>query len=89
MTQTKQSRFAFYKYALSIAMPIAIQNLFSALVGSVDTVMLAYVSQDALSASALANQLLSIMLMTFGGLATGGCALVAQYWGKKDGETIE
>lgn len=84
-----QEKSGFYKHAFAIAMPIALQNLISALVSSVDVVMLGYVSQDALSASSLANQVPFIMTMAFYGLASGTSVLVAQYWGKKDGETIE
>ncbi len=84
-----QEKSAFYKHAFAIAMPIALQNLIGAFVSSVDVVMLGYVSQDALSASSLANQVPFIMTMAFYGLASGASVLVAQYWGKKDGETIE
>jgi putative MATE family efflux protein len=68
---------------------MAVQNLISALVSSVDVVMLGYVSQDALSASSLANQVPFILTMAFYGLSSGASVLVAQYWGKKDGGTIE
>lgn len=84
-----QEKSDFYKHAFAIALPIALQNLIAALVSSVDVVMLGYVSQDALSASSLANQVPFIMMMAFYGLSSGASVLVAQYWGKKDGETIE
>lgn len=84
-----QEKSDFYKHAFAIAMPMALQNLIGALVSSVDVVMLGYVSQDALSASSLANQVPFIMTMAFYGLASGASVLVAQYWGKKDGDTIE
>ena len=47
----------FLKYASRLAFPIMIQNLIGTLVNMADTVMLGYVSQTAMSASSLANQL--------------------------------
>ena len=46
----------FLKYASTLAFPIMLQNLIGTLVNIVDTVMLGYVSQTAMSASSLANQ---------------------------------
>ena len=72
-----QEKSDFYKHAFAIALPIALQNLIAALVSSVDVVMLGYVSQDALSASSLANQVPFIMMMAFYGLSSGASVLVA------------
>lgn len=79
----------FFKMAVTIAMPIMIQNLISTLVSTADTVMLGYVSQDAMAASSLANQVYTVLWMTLNGLITGGCVMASQYWGKKDYDTIE
>lgn len=70
-------------------MPIMIQNLISTLVSSADTVMLGYVSQEAMSASALANQFFFVLDCIYYGLITGTSVLVSQYWGKKDIPSIE
>ncbi|MCQ2519813.1 MAG: MATE family efflux transporter [Lachnospiraceae bacterium] len=66
-----------------------IQNLISTLVNTADTVMLGYVSQEAMSATSLANQFTFILFCFFYGLATATSVLCAQYWGKKDTKTIE
>lgn len=79
----------FTKWALRLAMPIMIQNLISTLVSSADTVMLGYVSQTAMSASALANQFFFVLDCIYYGLITGTSVLVSQYWGKKDTDSIE
>ena len=84
-----QEKSSFYKYACRISVPIAAQNLISALVSSVDVIMLGYVSQDALAASSLANQLQFILATLFYGLSSGVSIMVAQYWGKRDTKTIE
>lgn len=79
----------FTKMACSIALPIAAQNMINTLVNSADTFMLGYVSQTALAASSLANQLHFILMLVFYGLTTGSGVMMAQYWGKKDTKTIE
>ena len=79
----------FVKMAFTIATPIIVQNLISTLVNVADTVMLVYVSQDAMAASSLANQLQTILFMLLFGLSAGASVLGAQYWGRKDVDTIE
>ena len=79
----------FLVMALTISAPSMLQSLISTLVSTADTVMLGYVSQDAMSASSLANQLPHVMSMAFFGLMAGSSVLSSQYWGKKDTDTIE
>ena len=79
---------AFTKMACAIALPIAAQNKINTLVSSADIVMLGYVSQTALSASSLANQVQFILGCVYYGLMAGAGILVAQYWGKHDVVTI-
>lgn len=43
-------RSAFFRYSLSIATPIMVQNLISTLVNVADTVMLGYISQSSMAA---------------------------------------
>lgn len=72
-----------------MVLPIVIQNLISAMVSSVDVLMLGYVSQSAIAAVSLANQVMFILQIFITGLASGIAMLVAQYWGKQDTRTIE
>ena len=58
---SRAEKRAFYKNALAIMLPIALQNLMDTAVNSADVIMLSYVSQDALSASSLAGQVYFIM----------------------------
>ncbi len=78
-----------YKWTLTLAVPIMIQNLISTLVGTADTIMLGYVGQTAMAASSLANQYTFVIFCIFFGLATGTSVMVAQYWGKKDEVSVE
>lgn len=80
---------SFYRSMFQLALPIVIQNLISTAVNSADVIMLGYVSQTALSAASLANQIQFILTLVYSGIASGTTMLAAQYWGKKDTRTIE
>ena len=87
--RAKNEKTEFIKLAFTIALPIMVQNLIGTLIGTADTVMLGFVSQDAMSASALANQVYTVFLLSVNGMATGGSVMAAQYWGKGDTDTID
>lgn len=74
----------FYKELFSLAIPIGLQNLLVALIGATDALMLGRLTQDAVSAVSLANQISFIMNLFIGAVVGGGGALIAQYWGKGD-----
>ncbi len=79
----------FRKNLLAIALPVALQNLMLALVGASDALMLGRLSQNAVSAVSLANQI-SFLMNLFTGSVVAGCSiLVSQYYGKKDHGTIK
>ena len=82
-------RKEFLIYASTLAMPIMIQNLISTLVSSADTVMLGYVSQNAMAASSLANGYTFVLFCFYYGLTAATSVLCAQYWGKGDKVTLE
>ncbi|MCI5666589.1 MAG: MATE family efflux transporter [Spirochaetia bacterium] len=68
---------------------MAIQNLIVAAVTSADVIMLGYVGQTAIAASSLAGQIQFIIVMVATGLSSGLVMLAAQYWGKKDVQSIK
>lgn len=74
----------FYKELFSLAIPIGLQNLLVALIGATDALMLGRLTQDAVAAVSLANQIAFIMNLFIGAVVGGGGALIAQYWGKGD-----
>ncbi len=78
-----------YRQIMRLAMPIVIQNLFSAAISSTDVIMLNSVGQSAVSAVSLATQYSSVLYMVFYGIGTGALTLCAQYWGKGNTEAIE
>ena len=78
----------FYKELFSLAIPIGLQNLLVALIGATDAIMLGRLSQDAVSAVSLANQITFIMYLFSGAVVGGGGVLLAQYYGKGDKTTV-
>lgn len=86
---SRAEKISFYKHALAITLPIALQNFMDAAVSSADVVMLSFVSQDALAASSLANQIQFILSNLLYGISSGAAVLSAQYWGKGDRRTVE
>lgn len=86
MTNTNKN---FYKSVIALVIPIAIQNLINVAVTSSDVIMLGNVSETVLSASSLANQVSYVMSLIFFGITSGAAVLTAQYWGKKDLNSIE
>lgn len=78
----------FYKMAFALIMPMALQNLINAGISSIDVLMLGKVSETVLSAASLASQVQFIMTLFFFGLTSGAAVLTAQYWGKRDTESI-
>src|ERR1700730_12499083 len=86
---TREETSTFSKTLFALVLPIALQNLLSTLGSSATVIMLGSVSQTALSAVSLANQILFILNLFFAGLTIGATMLVAQYWGKGDTGAIE
>lgn len=80
---------SFYKDLRNVVQPMAIQNLISAAVNSADVIMLGYIGQTAIAASSLAGNVAFILFMISTGLSSGLVMLGAQYWGKKDTESIK
>ncbi|MBQ5696602.1 MAG: MATE family efflux transporter [Clostridium sp.] len=78
----------FYKLILSIALPIAIQNLITFSVSLIDTMMLGALGEVQLSAASIGNNLFFILTVLIFGLAGGSNILISQYWGKGDVNTI-
>ncbi|MCL1874606.1 MAG: MATE family efflux transporter [Clostridiales bacterium] len=80
---------AFYSSLLSLAVPVALQNIINAGVGLTDNLMVGRLGETQLAAVALANQPFYIILLLFFGLGSGAGVLNAQYWGKKELPPIE
>ena len=74
----------FNKQLMSLAVPLALQNLLGALVGASDAFMLGRLTQDAIAAVSLANQIAFVMSLFYSIAIFASSVLISQYWGKKD-----
>lgn len=67
-----------------LALPIALQQFMTALVGACDAIMLGKLSQDAMSAVSLATQVTFVFNLFMFAFMAGENMFVAQYYGKGD-----
>lgn len=72
---------SFYKSALTIIIPVVVQNLINQGVNMMDTVMVGRLGEVSISASSLANQFYAIYTFLCMGISAGGLVLSSQYWG--------
>ncbi len=75
---------SFYISMLTIAVPIALQNLVSSSLNMVDTVMIGRLGEKEIAAVGLANQYFFILILLLFGINSGGAIFTSQFWGKKD-----
>ena len=74
----------FYKRMAVIAVPIALQSMITIGVNMMDTIMVGTLGEVAISATALANQFITIYHIACMGIGMGASVLVSRYYGMKD-----
>ena len=72
---------------ISLALPIALEQLFRLLVSSADTVMLSYYSNQAVAAVGLVSQYIFFLNLIFSVIGTGCSIVLAQYLGAQKTKT--
>lgn len=75
---------AFYKLALSVAVPIMIQNGITNFVGLLDNIMVGRVGTEQMSGIAIVNQLLLVFNLAIFGAISGAGIFGAQFYGCGD-----
>ena len=78
----------FYKKAILIAIPVALQTLLNNFLNVVDTMMIGAISEESLAAVGLANKVFFVLSLVLFGVAGGATVLAAQYWGRKDKKNL-
>ena len=78
----------FYKRALALIIPVALQYCISMGVNMMDTIMVGRLGEVAISATSLANQFYTIFTFLCMGISAAGLVLSAQYWGAGDAKTV-
>ncbi len=86
MKKTNRFHFdkGFYKTAMALAIPIALQNLLTSCATLIDTAMVTGLGNDAISAMGVAARFSFIINVVCFGIGSGCTALLSQYWGAKD-----
>ncbi|ADC48538.1 MATE type Na+-driven multidrug efflux pump [Alkalihalophilus pseudofirmus OF4] len=83
---TKKAKTARNATLFALTWPIFIEILLHMLMGNADTLMLSQYSDDAVAAVGVSNQLLMVIIVMFGFIATGTSVLVAQHLGANQDE---
>ena len=79
---------SFYRSLVTLAVPISLQNLVTFAVSFADNVMIGSLGDNAISGVYIGGQLQSVLQMFVGGIEGAILILAAQYWGKKDTQSI-
>ena len=84
-----KERKEFLKSAALLVVPVAMQNLITTAINSLDVIMLGRVNEIVLAGASLGNQVYFNMSLFLFGITSGAAVLIAQYWGKKDLDSIK
>ncbi len=79
----------FYRQLKSLVLPISFQQFMLAAVSAADALMLGYLSQEALGAVSLATQIQFVFNLFLAAITIGLSMFAAQYWGKRDRNSVE
>ncbi|MBQ1984722.1 MAG: MATE family efflux transporter [Clostridia bacterium] len=80
---------SFYSSLVKLAIPIALQNAVTFAVNFADNLMIGSLGDSAISGVYVGNQLQTLLQMFIGGIEGAILILAAQYWGKRDTNTIK
>lgn len=91
MMQTIKARLGgagFWKPAIRLGFPIALQNLLTSSFGLVDTLMLGRLGDVAVASVGMAGQWAWLLSIFFYGMSSGAAVFLSQFWGAKDFQGI-
>jgi len=72
---------SFWQVALSLAIPIMLQNMLTSSFSLIDTLMVSQLGDIQLSATGMAGQMTWLYNMVLFGISSGAAVFVSQYWG--------
>lgn len=79
---------AFLRTVLSLALPIALQNLLVTTASMVDTIMIGSQGELAVAAVGICSQISSLFFSCYFGFVCGALLYFSQYWGAEDHDGI-
>ena len=77
-----------YRAMFSLAIPISLQNLITFAVNFADNLMVGTLRDTAISAVYMGTQVQTFLSMMINGLSAAMLIRIAQYWGKRDLDSI-
>lgn len=80
---------SYYRNLAVLAIPVALQNMITFLVGFADNLMVNSLGDNAVSGVYMGGQIQTLLQMFTGGIGGAIVILSAQYWGKKDVASIK
>ena len=78
----------FWRPAVRLAVPVALQNLLTSSFGMVDTLMLGKLGDVAVASVGMAAQWAWLLHIFFYGMSSGAAVFLAKYWGARDMDGI-
>lgn len=69
-----------------LIVPLIIEQILAITVGMVDTMMISYAGEAAISGVSLVDMINNLLINIFAAIATGGAVITSQYLGRKDRE---
>ena len=78
----------FWRPAVRLVVPVALQNLLTSSFGMVDTLMLGKLGDVAVASVGMAAQWAWLLHIFFYGMSSGAAVFLAQYWGARDMDGI-
>lgn len=82
----KEQHLFTNKMLRNLLIPIILEQLLTALMGTVDTMMVSNVGSEAISAVSLVDSINVLMIQAFSALAAGGAIICSQYVGQRNTE---
>ncbi len=79
----------FYKSLVSLAIPVALQNLITFAVNFADNLMVGSLGDNAVSGVYMGNQIQTFLQIFSAGIEGAILILASQYWGRNDKESIK
>jgi len=79
----------FYRSLILLAIPVALQNLITFSVNFADNLMIGSLGDAAVSGVFMGNQMQTLLQMLSGGVEGAILILAAQYWGRRDTDSIK
>ena len=79
---------AFWKMVLTFAIPLALQNMSSAILGIIDVSVISSMGETAVAAVSIANQLFYLVSLIVFGISSGASVYLSRGFGERDSKSV-